>query len=135
MHILIADSDKMQLNAYRENTVKLFSTLHKAHPSDPISIQYCWTGGEVTSLMNNSNCKFDLTIMDRALSGVPGDVLIAMYKERLGKVIICSIFNGINDSHYLHKPVDFDKLSELIKEVMNVPDKCTDSEAVEYEVI
>lgn len=135
MRILIADSDDLQLQAYKDNVLKLFASIHRADPDNPISIQYCHTGGEIMSLMDNNSCRFDMTIIDRALSGTPGDVLIELYRPRLGKIIICSVFNNINNFYYLQKPVDFDKLSELIKEVLNVTDKCTDSEVQEYEVI
>lgn len=135
MRILIADSDDLQLQAYKDNVLKLFAPIHRACPKEPISIQYCCTGGEVMSLMGIHSCRFDLTIMDRALSGTPGDVLMELYRTRLGKVILCSVFNNANNSFYLQKPIDFDKLSELIKEVLHVTDKDTDTGIQEYEVI
>lgn len=135
MKILIADSDRMQLKLYKDNVLKLFASIYECNINDPISVQYCYTGGEVASLMSNSSCKFDLSILDRALSGIPGDVLIKLYKPRLGNIIICSILNNIDDYNYIQKPVDLDKLSELIKEVLHVSDKGTDTESQEYETI
>lgn len=135
MKILIADSDTFQLKAYRDNTLKLFAFLHECAPKDAISIQYCSTGGELASLMDSSSCSFDLSIIDRALSGIPGDIIIELFHDRLGNIIICSSLNNIKELPYLQKPVDLDKLSELIKEVLHVTDKRPDTDLQEYEII
>ena len=135
MKILIADSDRLQLEAYQNNILKMFAFLRKLEPAEHIEVQYCSTGDEVVSLMKSTSYKYDLSILDRSLSGIPGDILIQLYKDRLGKIIVCSVFNKIDNILYLQKPIDFDKLSMLIKEALNVTDEGPDPKIQDYEVI
>ena len=135
MKILVADSDQLQLKTYQDNVIKLFAPLKNNKKDEAIEVQYCNTGFEVASLMENSKTRYDLSIMDRSLSGIPGDIIASLYKDRLGKIIICSIFNKIDDFFYLQKPLDFDKLSELIKEVFHVTDTAADTGLQELQVI
>ena len=130
MRILIADSDSSQLKAYRDMTTELFGFLQKA--VGELNIQYCISGSEMSSLLKANT--YDLTIMDRALTGIPGDTIITLNRPKLGKIIVCSAFTQTNEV-CISKPIDYDKLKKTIKEVCNVPDISTDKTISEYEVI
>lgn len=130
MKILIADSDESQLQAYKDKAVELFKDIHNS--KGPVHIQYCSTGSEVVSLLSYN--KYDLTIMDRALSRVPGDTIITLNRPNLGKIIICSVFTNTTEV-CVPKPIDYDKLRNAIKEACDVPAASSSQAVSEYEAI
>lgn len=131
MKILVADSDSTQLEVYQQKAVELFGCLNNVDKQG-ISIQYCHTGSEVVSMLNHTS--YDLTVMDRALLGVTGDYILVLYRQKLGKVIICSAFTNTKEI-CLSKPIDYEKLAYTIKEVCDVPADESTETVSEYEVI